>query len=76
MCSNCDAPDGCDCTGGSLFASCLNESGSACAVCNHVANVDADLASVTALAMPRARPRCMVITFDSLTAPSLREERS
>ncbi len=35
MCSNCLAPEGCDCTGGSLYASCQCEDGVACPVCKH-----------------------------------------
>ncbi len=38
MCSNCEASEGCSCSGGSAFASCLCEQGERCSACGHEAN--------------------------------------
>jgi hypothetical protein len=35
MCSNCEAFEGCNCTGGSTFASCLCDQGEHCSACGH-----------------------------------------
>ena len=41
MCSNCKGSDGCSCTGGSAFASCLCEQGERCSACGHDAQQNA-----------------------------------
>jgi len=41
MCSKCDAPEGCNCTGGSTFASCLCDQGEHCPACGHDADNNA-----------------------------------
>ncbi len=37
MCANCSSADGCECTGGFVFASCRCEEGGDCPVCGHEA---------------------------------------
>ena len=49
MCSNCEASEGCNCTGGSAFASCLCEQGERCSACGH--DADTSMASQTDLLM-------------------------
>ena len=40
MCSNCEASEGCNCTGGSTFASCLCDQGEHCSACGHDAGTN------------------------------------
>jgi len=47
MCSNCEAPEGCNCTGGSTLASCLCEQGEHCSACGH--DTEPNVASQTDL---------------------------
>jgi len=49
MCSNCETSVGCNCTGGSAFASCLCDQGEHCSACGHDPAPDA--ASQTDLLM-------------------------
>jgi hypothetical protein len=49
MCAHCKATAECDCTGGSMLATCACNSGDYCPVCNHDTN--ANTAAEAALGM-------------------------
>jgi len=49
MCLNCEGSEGCNCTGGSAFASCLCEQGERCSACGH--DAQPNMASQTDLLM-------------------------
>jgi len=42
MCSNCNALQACDCTGGAEFATCLCEQGEFCSACEHQPNTEVE----------------------------------
>jgi len=64
MCSNCNALQECDCTGGTVFVQCQCERGVHCPICNH--QPAAHLAADPDLVMEICSPALLAVLEDDI----------